>query len=122
LTTTSTPTTPDLAAALTIAASLVTAAAHTAPASAHDVSIAVSGIAISIQIPEHTGDVRSRAATVAAYADVLDAPVRRRDSAWDSWIEAHGARSGYLIHVWTVLVRPSTDPLTDDREEAHPTA
>jgi hypothetical protein len=95
---------PDLGNALITAASLIARAALVSAAGATAVSVTVSGTDISVQVPPHAGNEPTRAATVAAYAHALTAPVHRhRDRhSVHTWIETRGAIAGHLVHVWTV--------------------
>jgi hypothetical protein len=92
----------ELSHTLLTAASLMAAAALVDRAGADDVSITARGTDISIQVPQHNGDETTRADTVAAYALVLDVPVRRNPGTGNTWIEAHGVIGAHRVHVWTV--------------------
>lgn len=100
----STPTTgPGLSNTLITTASLMAAAALADRAGTADVSITVHDTDISVQVPEHNGDEPARAATVAAYALVLDVPVLRKpSSSGHAWIEARGVIGAHQVKVWTV--------------------
>jgi hypothetical protein len=102
--------TPDLSGALGTAACLITTAALVHATGAAPVRVVVSGADIDIQIPPPGGDQPAREATVAAYAQILGAPVtRQRSRVGDqAWTETHGVLGGHDIHVWTV-----TDPLQE---------
>jgi hypothetical protein len=100
---------PDLAGPLTTAASLIATAALVDAAGAAHVSVTVSGAEISVQVSQHAGDEPARAAAVAAYAQALTAPVRRRVGGSHTWIETRGAIAGHRVHVWTIA-DPTVDP------------
>jgi hypothetical protein len=99
--TTPTTATTATATALVAAASLIAAAALVNATGVTDVSITVDGADISIQIPLDTGDEPTRAATIAAYARVLSAPVHRHTTATHTWIRAAGVIGTHPVRVWT---------------------
>lgn len=104
MTTTVTMAEPELPHALATAASLIATAALVGATGAAAVSVTVSGIDISVQVPTHAGDEPHRAAVVACYAHALSAPVHRHTSTHSphTWIETRGAIAGHPVHVWTV--------------------
>jgi len=94
---------------LITAASLMAAAALVDRAGTAEVSITVRGTDINIQVQFYAGDDCDRADTVAAYALVLDVPVRRNPGKEHGWIEAHGAIGAHHVKVWTT-VEPDNPP------------
>jgi hypothetical protein len=93
-----------LTGALSTAASLIATAALVSAAGAASVSVTVSGTDINVQVPTHAGAEADRAASVAAYAHALRAPVHRRNGPYSphTWIETRGAIAGHPVHVWTI--------------------
>ena len=87
---------------LTAAASLMATAALKKAAAAIHVSVVVSGTSISIQVPRHGAKEAARTAAVAAYAEVLGVPVRRRVGPPHVWIEADGYVGRHAVQVWTI--------------------
>jgi hypothetical protein len=101
---------PDLSGALGTAASLIATAAVIHAAGAAQVRVVVSGADIDIQVPPASGEQSARETAVAAYAQVLDAPVIRRHSRMgtEAWTETRGDVGGHDVHVWTI-----TDPFPE---------
>jgi hypothetical protein len=101
---------PGLSGALGTAASLIVTAALIRAAGAALVRVVVSGTDIDVQVPPGSGEQNAREAAVAAYAQVLDAPVTRRRSrtGTEAWTETRGDIGGHDVHVWTI-----TDPFRE---------
>lgn len=110
---------PDLGNALITAASLIASAALVSAAGATAVSVTVSGTDISVQVPPHAGDEPTRAATVAAYAHALTAPVHRHPTATRS---TPGSRPAAPSPVTWCTCGPSPTPnrRPDDSQDDQP--
>jgi hypothetical protein len=106
---------PGVGTGLGAAASLLAAAALLAAAGdARHVSVTVNDTDISMQISRHAGDPATRAAAVAAYAEVLHSGVQHRPSpspgTADCWVETRGQVGGHQVHVWTLIHGHEQEP------------
>lgn len=97
---------PGVCGALTAAASLLAAAALLAAAGdTGHLSVTVNDTDINVQVSRHAGDPATRAAAVAAYADLLHTGLTHRpnDGGAGCWVETTGRIGGHPVHVWTLI-------------------
>jgi hypothetical protein len=68
-------------------------------------SLTLSADRINIQVPEHTADAHTRAATVALLATAVGGTARRETAPGPTcgWVFADGLLSGHVVHLYTAI-------------------